>query len=98
MRLISPGLFLVLAVVASAAGIDPLTPKQIDTARELYVNKCAKCHRFYEPNHYTEAEWRSWMDKMKKKSKLKSGPGELLTRYLEAYRAGRLPGKPEAKP
>jgi hypothetical protein len=35
---------------------------------------------------------------MNKKSKLKAEQATLLNRYLDAYRAGRLPGKPEDKP
>ena len=38
------------------------------------------------------------MEKMNQKSKLKGEQANLLTRYLDAYRAGRLPGKPEVKP
>ncbi len=84
-----------LAVFQLAAVADELTATEIAAARKVYVAKCAKCHRFYEPTNYSESVWRGWMEKMKKKSKLKDEQASLLNRYLDAYRAGRLPGKPE---
>ena len=40
-------------------------------------------------------EFESWVNV---KSKLKGEEASLLTRYLGAYRAGRLPGKPQDEP
>jgi hypothetical protein len=90
-------LSIALAAADPAASADELTSKEITTARKIYVAKCAKCHRFYEPTNYGAAEWRIWMEKMNKKSKLKPEQGALLDRYLDAYRAGRLTGKPQDK-
>jgi hypothetical protein len=92
------GLFLALAAADPVTGADELTAKEITAARKTYVAKCAKCHRFYEPTKYSEPAWRAWMEKMNKKSKLKEEQASLLTRYLDAYRAGQLPGKPQDKP
>jgi hypothetical protein len=89
-------LALVLTGAASAAEA-PALKDQI-AARKIYVAKCAKCHRFYEPTDYTDADWRLWMGRMNRKSKLNAKQADLLNRYLDAYRAGVLPGKPEAKP
>jgi hypothetical protein len=72
--------------------------KDVVAARKLYVAKCAKCHRFYEPKAYSEPDWQTWMAKMTRKSKLKPDQAALLDRYLDAYRAGGLPGKPEDRP
>ncbi len=98
MRYLSELLFLGLAVLHPAFSADGLTLQQRTAARKVYVAKCAKCHRFYEPNDYTNAEWQVWMEKMNKKAKLKPDQATLLTRYLETYRAGKLGGKPEAVP
>jgi hypothetical protein len=38
------------------------------------------------------------MEKTSVKSKLKGEQASLLTRYLNSYREGRLPGKPQDKP
>lgn len=92
------GLAFACALSGPASSAEAPTLKDQIAARQIYVAKCAKCHRFYEPNDYAESDWRVWMEKMKRKSKLKPKQAELLDRYLDAYRAGRLPGKPEAKP
>lgn len=85
-----------LAAEASVASAADLPTKDLAAARKIYVAKCAKCHRFYEPKEYSAADWRMWMEKMNKKSKLKPEQASLLNRYLDAYRAGQLSGKPEA--
>jgi hypothetical protein len=91
------GLLIALAAVHPAPSAEDLTVKEITAARKIYVAKCAKCHRFYEPTNYAEPDWRTWMVKMNRKSKLKAEQDALLNRYLDAYRAGQLPAKPEAK-
>jgi len=90
-------LILVLAAVTGGRAEDAklLTPKESAAARKIYVAKCAKCHRFYDPTNYVEPDWRTWMEKMGRKSKLKTEQSALLNRYLAAYRAGGLPGKPQ---
>jgi hypothetical protein len=80
----------VLAVAASCATAEQLTLKEAAAARKVYVAKCAKCHKFYEPKSYTDADWDRWMDKMSVKSKLKPEQEELLKRYLNEYRAGKI--------
>ena len=71
------------AGLASAAG---LSDEQVGEATQLYIAKCANCHKFYHPADYEEAEWNRWMKKMGKKSKLKPDQYELLSRYLAAFR------------
>ncbi len=76
-----------LSVVALAGCASP--EKATDSgdpsriARKLYVAKCAKCHKFYDPAKYTESEWQMWMGKMSKKSKLNAEQHELLSNYIE---------------
>jgi len=74
-----------------AAYADAILPAEKVRARKLYVVKCAKCHKFYEPRLYRDAEWEGWMDSMSQKSKLKPADEALLRRYLSAYRAGEIP-------
>ena len=71
---------------AAAAG---LSPADASTAKDLYVAKCARCHKFYDPAQYDQAEWGSWMRKMSRKARLKPEQQDLLSRYLGAYRAER---------
>jgi len=91
-------MLLALAGSAFAAGTNELSANDLAAARKLYVAKCAKCHAFYDPKAYSKTEWPTWLEKMSQKSKLKTDQADLLKRYLDEYRAGRLAGKPEAKP
>src|ERR1051325_3574029 len=52
---------------AHAAG---LSPEQTANARQLYLFRCAKCHRFYNPRDYADAAWSEWMAKMSRKAHL----------------------------
>jgi hypothetical protein len=90
--------FAALAVACPAAHADELAAKEIAAAQRIYVAKCAKCHRFYEPTNYSEPDWRAWMEKMNRKSKLNGEQAGLLARYLDVYRAGRIDGKPQNRP
>lgn len=77
-----------LAVPASFG--EALALKDAAAARKVYVAKCAKCHKFYDPKAYSEEEWARWMQKMSVKSKLTREQADLLQRYLAEYRAGRI--------
>ena len=74
------------AGVAAAAG---LRPQEVSDANALYVAKCARCHKFYNPADYDNAEWHSWMTRMSRKARLKPDQQELLSRYLQAYRTAQ---------
>ncbi|HPC61861.1 MAG TPA: hypothetical protein PKX23_14450 [Verrucomicrobiota bacterium] len=80
----------VLAFTAGA-GAGDLPLQDQSAARKLYVAKCAKCHKFYEPKNYSNEEWRKWMESMSRKSRLKPAQAELLNRYLDEYRRGVSP-------
>ena len=56
---------------------------ELSHGRMLYANKCAKCHKFYDPAKYSEQEWHKWMAKMSKKSKLTPEQSEMLSRYID---------------
>ena len=74
-------------------GAAGLSAFEINKARDLYVAKCAKCHRFYEPSDYSLEEWDSWMDKMSRKSRLNVDQEEQLSRYLGAFRRAEASGQ-----
>jgi hypothetical protein len=90
MRRLSVLLVVALVWAVNAAKADELTPKELAAGRKVYVGKCAKCHKFYEPKNYGEEDWGRWMEKMGEKSKLKAEQQKLLERYLDEYRAGRI--------
>src|SRR5258708_34071250 len=72
--------------LASCAGPTRPAAGPIDetsAARKLYVAKCAKCHKFYDPAKYSDEEWHKWMAKMSKKSKLTPDQSERLPRNID---------------
>ena len=79
-----------LMAAAQPGRAEQLTLKEAAAARKVYVAKCAKCHKFYEPKDYSDADWARWMQKMSAKSKLTREQADLLQRYLADYRAGRI--------
>lgn len=81
---------LLLAGAAASAGTPEPANEEFSAARKTYVAKCAKCHKFYEPRDYDAGEWKRWMDAMSRKSNLKPDQEDLLRKYLEAYRAGKI--------
>lgn len=81
--------FLLAGVTAPASASD-LSESEVKAARKAYVAKCAKCHKFYEPKNYNEADWNKWMGSMARKSKLQAGQEKILSQYLEEYRAGKI--------
>ena len=67
-------LTLVAVLIAGCTGpgrVSELPVDETTAARKLYVAKCAKCHKFYDPAKYSDEEWQIWMTKMSKKAKLK---------------------------
>ena len=87
---------LLLLAYLPLASAQELSAQETQSARKLYVAKCAKCHEFYDPHAYNQAEWDKWMQKMKKKSKLKPDQFELSSRYIDANL--RTETKPDIKP
>lgn len=63
-----------------------LSTKEQSEARKLYLTKCARCHKLYNPAKYDDDAWQAWMRKMNRKAKLKEAQAELLGRYLETFR------------
>jgi hypothetical protein len=82
---------------ALLAGAAALSDEEIRLARTVYVAKCAKCHRFYHPAHYSETDWATWMKKMSRKSKLKPDQEDLLSRFLGAFRFVDPPDKTRSR-
>ena len=74
---------------AQAAGV---SSQEISDATKLYTTKCLRCHKSYEPGTYTQAEWDSWMSKMKKKAHLTTVQENALLKYLAACRGTALAG------
>lgn len=80
-----------LAGLLMPAGAADLSPKELAAARKLNLVKCSKCHKIYEPKDYTLADWDVWMEKMARKSRLKSQQSVLLNQYFALQRTGEIP-------
>jgi len=68
------------------SGAGAFSETEIVAARRLYVTKCARCHRFYDPAKYSASEWETWMTKMSRKARLKESQEDLMRRYLGQFR------------
>jgi mono/diheme cytochrome c family protein len=81
---------LALAGCSSSAPAKDLPGGDSSVGHKLYVAKCAKCHKFYDPAKYSGADWEMWMTKMSKKAKLKPEQEAELSRYITENL--RMPG------
>jgi hypothetical protein len=66
-----------------------------DRARQLYLNKCTRCHKFYPPAQYSPADWDRWMTKMSRKANLAAQQEQTLRRFLMLYRPSTPAPAPE---
>ncbi len=56
-------------------------------ANDLYLTKCTKCHKLYDPKSYNDEQWDGWMKKMKKKAHLSGEQDALIRQYLDSLRS-----------
>ena len=68
-------------------GVPFINDDEAAAARMVFIAKCTRCHKFHDPANYSEADWNKWFTKMSKKAKLEPNQKELLSRYLEVFRA-----------
>ena len=76
----------ILTLAGSIARATEPTSKDIATGQKLYVGKCARCHKFYDPAAYDAEQWNTWMTKMRRKARLDETQYVTLSRYLETVR------------
>jgi hypothetical protein len=85
-------LLLALAGCAASVGATGPTTGPFAEGRRLYVAKCAKCHKFYDPAEYSEQDWQIWMRKMSKKAKLKPEQETAISGYVDNVLRGAKTG------
>jgi hypothetical protein len=82
---------LLLAGCAGSPTITKLPGDASDPARQLYIVKCAKCHKFYDPARYSAVDWSGWMVKMSRKAKLTPEQEKQINDYVDTnLRSGRI--------
>jgi len=74
---------LALSGCTGPAKATDLSANDGSAGRKIYVAKCAKCHKFYDPAKYSDEDWAKWMGKMSKKAKLKPEQEQMLSRYID---------------
>ena len=77
------GGLLLLAGCAGAPEAINLPGDASDPARQLYIVKCSKCHKFYDPAKYAAGDWTVWMRKMSRKAKLTAEEEKLIKEYVD---------------
>lgn len=80
---ISALIAIALAGCAAPALAKDMADDGTAAGHKIYVAKCAKCHKFYDPAKYSETDWEMWMRKMSKKAKLKPEQELELSRYID---------------
>ena len=89
---------LALTGCAGPARATDSTTADSSAGQKIYVAKCAKCHKFYDPAKYSEEDWAKWMGKMSRKAKLKPEQVEALSKYIdENLRGAQKTASPPAK-
>jgi hypothetical protein len=81
--LVLSGAVVFAGCVSMAHSYNPPEAPEYAGARQLYIAKCARCHRLYDPTPYSDAEWRMWLTKMSRKAKLTPAQEQELTQYIE---------------
>ena len=81
--------FWFLAWLAVWPVLAELNEQDLGSAREIYRSKCSKCHEFYLPSSYTEADWSKWMKKMRRKAHLNERQFQLLSEFTAEMRKSR---------
>ena len=70
------------ADVTADASLEELT-----RGRELYVQRCGRCHSLYLPDRFSVAQWRSSLDKMQLRAGIADTEKELIFKMILAGKA-----------
>ncbi len=88
--------FLLITASPEIQATEPAKDLNMAAGKKLYQNRCAKCHKMYNPAKYSDAQWELWMGKMEKKAKLRPEEKENLLKYVEE--TIRTPAKEKRNP
>jgi cytochrome c5 len=70
--------------VAKAPEVAAAATNDIAEGKELYENNCAKCHKLYNPNDYSDQDWLPILEVMKKKAKLSDLQHDKIYAYIRS--------------
>ena len=80
--------FLMVLLITGQVYAETPEEARLRQIKALYLMKCSKCHRLYDPKEYEDTAWADWMVKMKKKARLNDEQYEKIARYAESLRKG----------
>ena len=55
---------------------------ELAEGKDLYENNCAKCHKLYNPNDYSDQDWLPILERMKKKAKISDLQHDKIYAYI----------------
>lgn len=56
--------------------------KQLQSGREIYLNKCGTCHNLHLPSEYNSEQWKANLDFMQPKAKITDDERNAVFQYL----------------
>ena len=60
-----------------------LTP-ELAEGKNLYEDSCARCHKLYDANKFTQEEWKPILTRMQKKAKLDDTQMVSISNYINS--------------
>jgi mono/diheme cytochrome c family protein len=90
-------ILIALVIVSCSGSIPEPTPLQAEWAaqrwkgtdiaalsegRNIYINRCSRCHGLKNPEHYTAVQWDKILNIMGKKAKLNDNEFEKVSHYV----------------
>ncbi|MFM2290475.1 MAG: hypothetical protein RIS29_288 [Bacteroidota bacterium] len=58
---------------------------EITQGKEIYDNKCGKCHKLFAPAEFSRKRWPGIVDNMQRKAKITDEQKALVVAYVSAY-------------
>ena len=58
---------------------------EITQGKEIYDNKCGKCHKLFAPTEFSRKKWPGIVDNMQRKAKITDEQKALVVAYVTAY-------------
>ena len=61
--------------------------EELTLGRELYVERCGRCHALYLPDRFSVAQWSSSLDRMQPRARIDDTEKALILKMLAAGKA-----------
>jgi hypothetical protein len=58
---------------------------EITQGKEIYDNKCGKCHKLFSPTEFSRKKWPGIVDNMQRKAKITDEQKALVVAYVTVY-------------